>query len=59
MGVPINELFGELQNRWWPKADNTEELQQVIEEQSGITDSTYENALLIVPSNIDAEIDLH
>lgn len=41
------------------EADNTEELQQVIEEQSGITDSTYENALLIVPSNIDAEIDLH
>lgn len=40
------------------EAENTEELQQVIEEQSGITDSTYENALLIVPSNIDAQIDL-
>lgn len=41
------------------EAENTEELQQVIEEQSGIADSTYENALLIVPSNIDAQINLH
>ena len=41
------------------EAENTDELQQVIEEQSGIADSTYENALLIVPSNIDAQIDLH
>lgn len=40
------------------EAENSEQLQQVIAEQSGVGDSAAGSPLIVIPSNIDAQIDL-
>lgn len=40
------------------EAENSEQLQQVIAEQSGVDDTTAASPLIVIPSNVDAQIDL-
>ena len=52
------ENASETYQRSVAEAENSEQLQQVIAEQSGVDDTTAASPLIVIPSNVDAQIDL-